>query len=195
MEKYISNLKVFIENDFNYTMVDNVLNVREDNEISYVFNLQKRKIYIKERGSLTEIQTFSDDRFLRLEFAFTLLGAFNKSSYYKEMDVFSKTIDLEELRKITREKFEEKYYSIGQIEDNKISLTVDKSYKIIFRYKGVDYVIHDDSNREYIFKNFYWEVSNISSLEYDINRYMNIFNETFTTDEIMRFWGYSIGIR
>lgn len=195
VNKYINNLKKFVGNDFSYTLNDDVIRVRSDWQTLYEYDINNRKISIIERASRSEIQRFKEDKFLKMEFAIILSGVFDKTMDYDIVNIFAEKNNLVEVKEEAKQYLDEKYYSIGIIEENKMSLILDGNYKIIFRYKNVDYLVKDDSDKKVVFRIFYRKVEYMSFFERAIKRYMHIFDETFTKDELVRFWGYPIGIR
>lgn len=185
MNDYISKLKKYCNYDFDYEILGNYLRIRVDNETSYEYDMERCDISIYERGEKRNIGRWSDKKISDYVFASRMKNTFGGGIDYGDSTLFEEASTLQELNELLKERFDTSLFSVGSIEEKKLSLMDNEgSYKIVYSYNDDIKVIEESDDREFVFGRFYNEIVYQEYFNKKLSEYTSVFEIGFTEDEI-----------
>lgn len=190
INKYIEKLKKYVGVPFRCETKENILRVYADNEVYYDYVFSKGLVEKCERGNMIEVGSWSSTRIADLKFAMLVYNIANKKNDDKLPRELEFCDSLESLRNVFNTYVKDNNYAIGSIQDGKISIIKGEEYTVLFSQNGKEYVIESDSDCEFIFGRFYYEVLYLNSFLDSLKRYESIFDEKITNEEIIDVIGY-----
>ncbi len=190
--EYVNGLERYLDEKIDYEILGNWLKVYVDNEIFYAFDWSDNKIDIYERNIKTEIGSWNTEKEAKVNFAMLMRVSFKNDKDNTMPDEIKECDSLDKLECVIEKYLDKKYYSIGSVQNGKLSIISDDGYKILFRTDNKKYRIDDDiyTDTKYIFERFYYEVFYYALFVKNLNDYEEIFNETFSEAEMINLIGY-----
>lgn len=191
-KEYIKLLEQFCKTELNYTINDNIISIRESNEMYYEYDIEKHQIFLIERNNRIELGSWNDERMSNVHFAL-LIKVFIESLYSKEsFDIYDNIHSFDELRDVVKASFKESSYSIGKSEEGKLSIVEDSNGRFLIEFysHGNRYLIEETYEKLFAFLRFYLELIHFENIHKQLKEYQNIFNTSFTEDEILSIMGY-----
>lgn len=189
---FISRLEQYIGKKFKYEIIDQVIKAYIDNEVYYVYDCINMKVDMYERNVKTELGIWGNEKVSKANFAMLMRNAFKNG----KDDILPYELEqcdgLEKLRLIFEKYLNKEYYSIGSVQTGKVSLVLQDNYEILYGAGNQTYSIDGDSDEEYIFSRFYYEVTYYTSFMRNLKDYETIFNEKFSEEEIISLIGWRL---
>ncbi len=191
MDEFIDKLKIFCKSDFKYVIDNDTIKIFDASGAFYQYNTKECSLIYSERRNISEIGSWNDKRISDYYFATRIKSALGNGINYDYCDKFEDAESFKALNKLMKNRFDESLYSIGTIENKKISIVKNNSlYHIIYLYKDNKYEIESGDDKNFIFGRFFYEVEAYEYFKKNIADYSKIFNVDFTEDEICSLLGY-----
>ena len=191
MNELINKLKIFCKSDFQYEIDNDIIKIFDTPGAFYLYNIKDCSLEYSERGSISKIGSWNDRRISDYYFVTQIKSALGNGINYDHCDEFEEAESFKALNKIIKNRFDESLYSIGTIENKKISIIKDNSlYHIIYLYKNNEYEIESSDDKNFIFGRFFYEVEAYEYFKKNIAEFSKVFNVDFTEDEVCSLLGY-----
>ena len=191
MDELINKLKTFCKSDFQYVIDNDTVRIFDISGAFYQYNIRECSLEYSERGNISVIGSWNDRRIGDYYFASQIKSALGKGINYGCCDEFEEAKSFEVLNRLIKNKFDESLYSIGTIEDKKISIVNENSlYRIVYLYKNSEYEIESSHDKDFIFGRFLYEIEAYEYYKKNIADYSKVFDIDFTEDEICSLLGY-----
>ena len=184
MNDYIVKLKKYCNYDFGYELLGNYIRVRVDDDISYEYDLKRCSISMYERDKRSEVGCWDNRRISDCWFASILKSSFEAGIDYGDSTSYEGAGSLQELNELLKKRFDDSLFSVGLIEEKKLSLICNSGrYQIMYLYNGANRVIEESDDKEYMFGRFYREIVALEFSYRDLKEYIMVFGVEFTEDE------------
>lgn len=190
MQELIEKLKEFAGGEFRYKVQGNTLTVFGDTDY-YVYNFDTNELFYVERGQTSKIGAW-DNRIGPYFLGCHIQSQLGNGVNYISSEKLEKVKSVTELDRLISEYVSSDLYSIGTIVDRKISLIQEKDqYYIIYPEDENKYIIDTDTDKDFIFGRFFYEILSYEHAKNNIRRFEIIFGITFTKAEISSLLGCS----
>lgn len=184
--EYVERLGVFCHCTINNTVSDNKVKIRIDSEISYQYDFTENKMTEYERGKISNVIKYKNDKMGLLNFGLMIYYSLKEEIDYNADIDFDSIITLEELNDTIKKHFDSKLFRIGEVVDKKWCLIKkDDNYEIVFLNEDKLKIIESDKDRSFVFNRFYNELTYATSFLNTLNKYEETFDEKFTEGEIL----------